>query len=457
MDGMPGISRRQVLGSATAVALALALTACGGSAPSSSGVDKNGVVTVVVNGMPAKTQPVDRKNFAEDVKAFEKSHPKIKIDAREGQMDPKTFAAKLAGGQLEDVYYVYFTDPAGLIERRQAADISKYVGDVPYFKDIDPALMKVFKDADGKTYGLPTGNYSLGLLYNRALFTKAGLDPDKPPATWEEVRTAARKISALGDGTVGYADYSKNNQGGWHLTSWIYSMGGDVASRQDGRWKAAFNSDAGRRALQALHDMRWTDKSMGTRQLLEIGDVQKMMGAGKLGMYMAGPDNIPTIVKQFEREYEEYGLAALPGNATLGGGDGFMFNPKASPEKIRAGLQWVQWKYLRSPEREAVDSKRAKADGVPIGLPQPRLFAGETQAKVDEIRAEYANTPVENYRPFVERNAQVETKVEPPNAQQLYTVLDGVMQSVLTKEDADIDALLAEAAKKADVILAPVK
>lgn len=111
MNGLPGISRRQVLGSATAVALSLALTACGGSPSSSSGVDKNGVVTISVNGMPAKTQPVDRKNFMEDVKAFEKSHPKIRIDAREGQMDPKTFAAKLAGGQLEDVYYVYFTDP----------------------------------------------------------------------------------------------------------------------------------------------------------------------------------------------------------------------------------------------------------------------------------------------------------------------------------------------------------
>ncbi|MFJ8867008.1 ABC transporter substrate-binding protein [Streptomyces sp. NPDC102473] len=457
MVGMPGISRRQLLGSATAVALSLALTACGGSGDSPSGVDKNGVVTISVNGMPAKTQAVDRKNFMEDVAAFEKSHPKIKIDAREGQMDPKTFAAKLAGGQLEDVYYVYFTDPAGLIQRRQAADISKYVGDVPYFEDIDPALMKVFKDAEGKTYGLPTGNYSMGLLYNRDLFAKAGLDPDKPPATWEEVRTAAKKISALGDGTVGYADYSKNNQGGWHLTSWIYSMGGEVAAKQDGRWKAAFDSEAGRKALNALHDMRWTDKSMGTRQLLEIADVQKMMGAGKLGMYMAGPDNIPTIVKQFEREYEEYGLAALPGTATLGGGDGFMFNPKASPEKIKAGLQWVQWKYLRSPERENVDSKRSQKTGVPIGLPQPRLFAGEAQAEIDRIHEQYANTPVKNYQPFIERNAQVETKVEPPNAQQLYTVLDGVMQAVLTKEDADIDALLAAAAKKADTILASVK
>ncbi|WP_442809422.1 extracellular solute-binding protein [Streptomyces sp. NBC_01335] len=456
MNGMAGVSRRQLLGSATALALGLALTGCGGSSGSSSGVDENGVVTVSVNGMPAKTQPEDRKDFEELVKQFEAAHPKIKIDAREGQMDPKTFAAKLAGGQLEDVYYVYFTDPAGLIQRRQAADITKYLKDVPYLDQVRPALQDVFKGPDGKIYGLPTGNYSLGLVYNRALFKKAGLDPDKPPTTWEEVRTAARKISALGDGTVGYADYSKNNQGGWHLTSWIYSMGGDVATQQNGKWKAAFDSDAGRKALQALHDMRWTDKSMGTRQLLEIADVQKMMGSGKLGMYMAGPDNIPTIVKQFESKYDDYGLAALPGTATLGGGDGFMFNPKASPEKIRAGLQWIQWKYL-NPDREEENVKKFSGLDVPIGLPQPNLFDGAAQAKNDAIHAKYANVPQANYQPFVDRSDDVAVKVEPPNAQQLYTILDGVMQSVLTKEDADLDQLLADAAKRADSVLATVK
>ncbi|MEU3184190.1 extracellular solute-binding protein [Streptomyces sp. NPDC006923] len=452
---MDGTTRRRVLGLAVATSLSLGLAACGGP-PETSGVSEDGVVTISVNGMPAKTQPVDRKDFEELVKEFEASHPKIRIDAREGQMDPKTFAAKLAGGQLEDVYYVYFTDPAGLIQRRQAADITPYLKDVPYLQDVRPELQDVFKGADGKIYGLPTGNYSLGLLYNRDLFKKAGLDPDRPPATWGEVRTAAKKISGLGDGTVGYADYSKNNQGGWHLTSWIYSMGGEVAARKDGRWKAAFNSDAGRRALQALHDMRWTDNSMGTRQLLEIGDVQKMMGAGKLGMYMAGPDNIPTVVKQFEREYDEYGLAALPGTATLGGGDGFMFNPKASPEKIKAGLQWIQWKYL-NPDREEENVKKFSELGVPIGLPQPNLFAGEAQAKNDAIHAKYANVPQRNYQPFVDRSPDVAVKVEPPNAQQLYTVLDGVMQSVLTKKDADLDRLLADAEKKADAILATVR
>ncbi|MEU3294441.1 extracellular solute-binding protein [Streptomyces longwoodensis] len=406
--------------------------------------------------MPPKTQPVDRKYFEEDVRAFEKTHPKIRIDAREGQMDPKTFSAKLAGGQLEDVYYVYFTDPGGLIQRRQGADITPYVKNMRYFKDLKPEFLKVFTGPDGKIYGLPNGQYSLGLVYNRALFRKAGLDPQNPPSTWEEVRQAAKKISALGDGTVGYADYSKNNQGGWHFTAWVYSLGGDIAVKKDGRWKAAFDSDAGHDALQTLHDMRWTDNTMGSRQLLQIEDVQKMMGAGKLGMYMAGPDNIPTIVKQFERKYADYGVGAMPGQATLGGGNGFMFNPRATPEKIKAGIEWIQWKYL-NPDRTEFEDKRASTSDVPIGLPLDRLFTGQAEAKQDAAHAKYANVPTQNYKPFVERNGQVTQKVEPPNAQQIYTVLDGVMQAVLTKKDADLDQLLKDAAKRVDGILATVK
>ncbi|GAA2966829.1 ABC transporter substrate-binding protein [Streptomyces enissocaesilis] len=445
-------SRRTLIAAGIACALVGGLASCS-SSPATS---KDGVVTITVNGMPPMTQPVDRKYFEEDIKAFEKEHPKIKIDAREGQMDPKTFSAKLAGGQLEDLYYVYFTDPAGLIARRQGAEITKYVKNMPYYDDIKADYLKVFTSPDGGLYGLPNGQYSLGLIYNRDLFKKAGLNPDKPPVTWEEVRAAAKKITALGNGTVGYADYSKNNQGGWHFTSWVYSLGGDIALEGNDGWKAAFDSPAGRKALQMLHDMRWTDNSMGTRQLLQIEDVQKMMGAGKLGMYMAGPDNIPTIVKQFERKYEEYGVAAMPGKATLGGGNGFMFNPKASPEKIKAGIEWVQWKYL-NPERTEFEDKRASNNDVPIGLPLDRLFTGMAQVKQDAAHAKYANVPQKNYKPFIEGNAKIQQKVEPPNAQQIYAVLDGVMQAVLTDKDADLDKLLTDAAKKVDGILATVK
>jgi ABC-type glycerol-3-phosphate transport system substrate-binding protein len=190
------------------------LTAACGTGKSDDKAQDGGVVTITVNALPPATEVVNRKLYLEDVAEFEKLHPNIKIDAREGKMDPKTFSSRLAGGQLEDVFYVYFTDPAQLIAKKQVADITDYAKDNEVVKQIKPDLMKTFSDARGRIYGVPWTNYTMGLLYNRALFTKAGLDPDKPPTTWEAVRTAAQKIAALGDGTVGYGDYSKSNTGG---------------------------------------------------------------------------------------------------------------------------------------------------------------------------------------------------------------------------------------------------
>src|SRR4051812_18918718 len=86
-----------------------------------SGSAAGGPVTITVNGLPPDTEAVDRKKFLADEAEFEAANPDIKIDAREGYMDPKMFAAKLAGGQLEDVFYVYYTDPANLIARKQVA------------------------------------------------------------------------------------------------------------------------------------------------------------------------------------------------------------------------------------------------------------------------------------------------------------------------------------------------
>src|SRR6185369_12625705 len=49
---------------------------------------------------------------------------------------------------------------------------------------------------DGKTYGVPFVLSTPVLYYNASLFTAAGLDPAKPPATWAEVAAAAAKIKA---------------------------------------------------------------------------------------------------------------------------------------------------------------------------------------------------------------------------------------------------------------------
>jgi multiple sugar transport system substrate-binding protein len=456
---MKSLRARRVLSSVAVASLAITLSACGGGGATDQKAPGS-KTKITITGQPPTTQPFERQIFDADVAEFKAAHPEIDIEPHEGFMDPKTFSAKLAGGQLEDVYYVYFTDPAQIIARHQATDITEAAKTVPHVNDIQPQLLDNFRDSNGKLYGLPTANYSMGLVYSKPLFQKAGLDPENPPKTWDEVRAAAKKIAALGNGTVGYADFSKNNQGGWHLTSWLYSLGGQIARKDGDTWKADFNNDKGRAALNYLHQMRWEDNSMGSKQLLEASDVQRMMGAGQLGMYMAAPDNVPVLVKQFNGKYEDYGLAGLPeGKGTLLGGEGYMINPKASPEKVKAGLAWIQWKYL-NPDRFDKFVKSFADGKQPVGLPAqptPDIWQGAVRDQQEQVKLKYSNVPAKNYQAYLNTAATIKGSIEPPNAQQVYAALDSVMQAVLTDSGANIDQLLSSAETKVNNVLAQVK
>ncbi|MFJ6513517.1 ABC transporter substrate-binding protein [Streptomyces sp. NPDC091406] len=436
-----------------AVATALAVTglaACNSEGDSAA----DGKTRITVNCWPQPSAKIDHQRFDEDVKTFEKQNPDIDVTAHDAFpcQDPKTFDAKLAGGQMEDVFYTYFTDTERVVSINQAADITEYVKDLKAYKDIAQPLRDAYT-VDGKIYGIPRTNYSMGLLYSKPLFTKAGLDPNKPPATWAEVQTAAKKIAALGDGTVGFAEYSAQNQGGWHFTASIYSQGGAVVS-EDGK-KATVDTPEGKAVLQNLKDMRWRDDSMGAKQLLIINDTLQMMGSGKLGMYLAAPDNVPRIVKEAGGKYEDLAFAPMPGGkGTLMGGDGYMFNKKATPEQIKAGLKWLEWTFLTPGQGYMNNYARAAKDKSPVGLPEPRLFTGATDAKDQELKKASANVPVENYQAFIDGGQQLDMKLEPKHGQQIYAVLDGAVSAVLTKKDADIDALLKDAQSKIDGILA---
>jgi multiple sugar transport system substrate-binding protein len=447
---------RSAIGLLLVAGVTMSAAACGGdddTADKASG----GPVTLVINGLPPATEKANHDRFLANVAAFEKANPTIKIDAREGKMDPQTFPAKLAGGQLEDVFYVYFTDPASLIAKHQVSDVSKYLKDYPVTAEIKPDVLKVFQDDKGGTYGLPYKNYSMGLLYNRDVFTKAGLDPNTPPATWADVRADAKKIADLGNGYIGYGDYSKSNTGGWHFTTEIYSLGGDIATNDGGTWKAAFNSDKGKQVLQNLKDMRWTDNSMGQKQLLEWADLLQQMGSGKLGMYLATADNIPTIVNQYKGNYKTYGLGSIPDTqGTLGGGEGYMFKAGLSADKIQAGLKWLTF-WFTSADKIADENKWSSENKLPVGLPEPAIYTGAAAEKQAVADKQYANVPQENYAPFVANMAKIPVKFEPPNAQQIYAVLDVAMQKVLTDKNANIDQLLSDAETQVNSILATVK
>ncbi|BFO17329.1 hypothetical protein SHKM778_37170 [Streptomyces sp. KM77-8] len=370
---------------------ALALTACGSDDDEAAG----GKTRVTVNCMPPKSAKVDRRFFEEDIAAFEKKNPDIDVvphDAFPCQ-DPKTFDAKLAGGQMEDVFYTYFTDARHVVDIKQAADLTPYVKELKSYATLQQQLRDIYT-VDGKIYGIPRTGYSMGLIYNRALFEKAGLDPDRPPATWDEVRDAARRIAALGDGTLGYADYSAQNQGGWHFTAELYSQGGDVVSA-DGK-KATIDTPEGKAVLQTLHDMRWKDESMGSKQLLVINDVQQLMGSGKLGMYLAAPDNIPILVKEKGAEYKDMALAPMPGGeGTLIGGDGYMFSKDASPEQIRAGLKWLDHMFLTPATASSATTPAPRRTTPPSACPNPACSRAPPTTRTSRSRRP---TPTSRWR-----------------------------------------------------------
>ncbi|NIK54408.1 ABC transporter substrate-binding protein [Kribbella shirazensis] len=448
-------TRRRGLSLLLVMGLGLVTASCGSDDQKSAG-ETDGKVTITVGCMPPKSNPKEREAWEADVAAFQQAHPNITVEGKDAFpcINPDTFQAKLAGGTQEDVFYVYYTDVRKIIEKKQAADISQYVGSVGKVKDLRQDVMSVFKDGE-KTYGLPRNNYNMGLVYNRKLFTQAGLDPANPPKTWDEVRAAAKKIAALGPGYVGFGEYSAGNTGGWHFAAELYARGGSMTS-EDGK-TAAFNSPEGKAVLETLQKMRWEDNSMGSKQLLQWEDLMRMMGGGKLGMMIGAPDVVQSVNNDFKGKFEDYGVAAVPeseGKSSLSGGDGYMFNPKASAEKIKAGLLWLEFHEL-TPGQGQFNYQRAKTQGRPVGLPIPDLYGNSAPGnEINTLRKQHATVPVDNFTPYVEAQGNITNKLEPPKAQELYAVLDVAMSAVLTRKDADIGKLLSDAESKANKILA---
>ncbi|MCT7352347.1 extracellular solute-binding protein [Streptomyces sp. 15-116A] len=425
-----------------------------GSSDPSAPLDPETKVSITIDCMPPAAKAAELKQWKEDVAAFNKIYPNVRIEGRStpGQcLEPPRFTAMLKAKSQPDVFYTYFTDLPQVLSEDGAEDITAYVNDktVPALKDIDPNVLGMLKQGD-KLYGLPTSNYTMGLMVNRKLFEKAGLDPDNPPRTWDEVRTAAKKIAGLGDGIAGYGDYSAGNNGGWHFTAEMYSRGGDVVDAS-GK-KAAFNDDIGRALAEDLRAMRWEDDSMGKTQLLKWGDLQKQIASDKLGMFIAAPDNIAYMVQQLGAEYDNFGMGPIPGGEnTLAGGNAYMIKKGISPDKVKAAVAWLNFKNLTVGKGQ-FDWARTKADGLPVGLPQPNFWLGESKKKDDANRAESATMNVAAFKAFMDN--PVPSKPEPPKAQEIYKILDTVMSGILTNEDADIDKLLDTAESQVNQVLA---
>jgi ABC-type glycerol-3-phosphate transport system substrate-binding protein len=440
---------------------AVAALGLGAAACSSTPASSDGNVTISINCAPTQAQnPVQHKEWVADVATFEKANPTITVKSVYNYPCevPATFTAMLRAGTEPDIFYTYFTDLPQVLLSGQAADITPYVNSttVPALKDVVPGAMKAVT-AGTTIYGLPTSNYTQGLIYNRALFTQAGLDPNKPPTTWAQVEQDATAIAKLGNGIEGWGDYSAGNTGGWHFSSYMDAIGGSMVNNAKSPPTANFNNAKGQAILQALHTLRFTDNAMSATQGLQWGDLQKQFGAGKLGMYIAAPDDVyNVIVPQDKGNINDIGMGPLPSltgtpAGSLGGGNTYVFAKHDTPAQIRAGIKFINFEDL-TPGVGQFNFARIKTDGQPVGFPEPELFQGATGQKINQLRSKYATINTAYYAPYV--NANEADMGEPTDAQAVYKTLDPVMLAVLTEPNADIAALLKTASANVDQILA---
>lgn len=425
------------------------LTACGSSSEASD--DPTGPVTIEV-AIDAGLEQAAVDAFDERIAQFEEANPDIQVETKEFTWSGTTFAAELAGGTLPDVFPIPFTDGRGLIEAGQIADISDLVAELPYADDFNPTIAAAGQAADGGMWAVPIAAYNQGLHYNRQLFEEAGLDPDDPPATWDEVREAAEAIAEK-TGQAGYAHMTQSNTGGWILTTETYALGGRILEGEGEDVTATVDNPATVQALEMLHDMRWEDDSMGSSFLYDWGTINQDFAAGKIGMYISGGANYPNLFTQNQMNPDEYGVTVLPlegdDAGTLGGGTLAAVSSAASEAEQAAAVKWIDFYYiskLTDQEAAVAEAEVAAETDQPVGAPALPIFDRETYEEQQSWIEEYVNVPLENFAPMTEQMFDQPVVPEPPVAtQDVYAALDPVVQAVLTDEDADIEALLADA------------
>ena len=114
----------------------------------------------------------------------------------------------------------------------------------------EPGLLNADK-VNGKQFGIPYGVSTLMMFYNKDAFAKAGLDPNKPPQTFSELRAAAQALVQSKAVKIG-TNYDLNT-GNWNFQNFLFSAGG---SMMDSANKTiTFNGTQGRDILAFWRDM----------------------------------------------------------------------------------------------------------------------------------------------------------------------------------------------------------
>lgn len=276
------------------------------------------------------------------VDQFNQAHPDIQVEnVFQPYGDMMTLLqTSIAAKTTPDVAAVDLIFLPQLVATGGVQALDEYVsGDANIdVNDIYP-MLAAYDMIGGQRYALPVSTNNMQLIWNKDLFTKAGLDPETPPKTWDEMKSMAEQCQDPANGVVGFEYYTQPVGEGitWQFQVWLWAAGGEFLNADNSA--AAFNTPAGLKALSYVSDMlQGNGSTPGPWGLFgEQKACMQLDGSWLFGYRKDAPF--------------QWGIAQVPapqGGTTasnVGGEHILMFND--SPNKAQA---WEFISYLTSPE-----------------------------------------------------------------------------------------------------------
>ncbi len=289
----------------------------------------------------------DNTSFMEPlVKAYNaRGGDQVKLEVIIAQEVMQKFATSYAAGQAPDALSLDLIYTPQLIKAGMLEDLTDYAKALPYFDKLSKSHVNIGTDkVTNKIYGLPYSAESSFIIYNKNLYRKAGLDPEKPPKTWAEFEEHAVTVAGIDEETYGF--YFLGSGGGWLAFTFnplIWASGGDTLSA-DGM-TAQIDTPIVKDAI-ALYRRLYQRGAIPESAVTDAG-ANMLTGflAEKIGLMSCGTFLINILINDYP--HIDFGVTPIPGKnggyATFAGGDVIVF-PKGTT-KLDAAKRFLEWCY----------------------------------------------------------------------------------------------------------------
>jgi sn-glycerol 3-phosphate transport system substrate-binding protein len=275
--------------------------------------------------------------------------------------DLNKFVAGLSTGDLPDIVQIEDTGLQQMIDTHAILPASSCIKADNYQSQLSDFIPRVVQywSVKGVLYPMPFNISNPVFLYNKKAFTKAGLDPNSPPQTLDQVMADAQKLKA--SGAVTKAGYGLKTDP-WFLEQWLAKAGDPYVNNANGRnaraTNAIFNNAAGKQVFTWMSQMVKNGLAVPNNDVTNPFDNLLGIGNGNFAMSVDTSATLGTITQLLSSgQYPnvDLGVAPMPGptgqGGVLVGGAALYISNKSAPEKQAAAWQYL--KFLDSAQTQA--------------------------------------------------------------------------------------------------------